>query len=64
MAENHRESAEMYAEFAKVAEGNEYAWSYGSEAETAESIGTVTRRNRMICLPCEGRKPACWKINH
>lgn len=53
IAENHKESAEMYAEFAKVAEGNEYAWSYGGMAETAQSIGEVTKRNRMICLPCE-----------
>ncbi len=53
IADNHKESAELYAEFAKVAEKNQYAWSYGSPAETAQSIGTVTKRNRMICLPCE-----------
>jgi hypothetical protein len=52
-ADNHKESAEMYAEFAKVAEQNQYAWSHGSKAETAESIGSVTKRNRMICLPCK-----------
>ncbi len=43
----------MYAEFASVAEQNQYAWSYGSPAETEESIGSVTKKNRMICLPCE-----------
>jgi hypothetical protein len=43
---------QMYADFAKVAEGNEYAWSYGTPAETAESIGTPSKRNRMICHPC------------
>lgn len=52
-AENDAESAEMYAEFAKVAEKNPYAWSYGSPAETKESISKVTKRNRMICLPCK-----------
>lgn len=55
ISDNHKESAKMYAEFAKVAEGNEYAWSFGAKAETEESIGTVGRRNRMICLPCELR---------
>ena len=55
IADNHKESALMYAEFAKVAEENLYAWTYGS-AETAESIGTVAKRNRMICLPCESHQ--------
>ncbi|TKA69245.1 hypothetical protein B0A55_04268 [Friedmanniomyces simplex] len=49
--DNHAESAQLYAEFAKVAESNEYAWSYGNEAETAQSIGTVSQKNRMICTP-------------
>lgn len=48
---NHAESAQMYADFAKVAEQNQYAWNYGSPAETVESIGTVSKKNRMICLP-------------
>lgn len=52
-ADNNAESAEMYADFAKVAEGNEFAWNYGQKAETKEGIGNVTERNRMICLPCE-----------
>lgn len=51
--DNNKESAELYAEFAKVAEGNEYAWNFGTRALTAEEIGTVTGRNRMICFPCE-----------
>ncbi|KAK4505899.1 hypothetical protein PRZ48_003864 [Zasmidium cellare] len=51
IADNHQESAELYAEFAKVAEGNEYAWGKGAPAETKESIGTVSKRNRMICFP-------------
>lgn len=52
-AENHDESANMYAEFAKVAGQNEFAWSYGSSIETKDSIGTVSKKNRMICLPCK-----------
>ncbi|KAK0353603.1 hypothetical protein LTR33_005977 [Friedmanniomyces endolithicus] len=51
--DNHAESAELYAEFARVADLNEYAWSYGNEPETAQSIGTVTKKNRLICTPCE-----------
>ena len=49
--QNHQESAQLYAEFAEVAEHNRYAWNSG-KSETAESIGTVTKRNRMICFPC------------
>lgn len=53
LQENNAESARMYAEFAKVAEGNPFAWSYGEKAKTEEEIGTVSKRNRMICAPCE-----------
>jgi hypothetical protein len=49
--ENNKESAKLYAEFAKVAEQNPLAWNYGRPAETEESIGSVTKRNRMICFP-------------
>ncbi|KAK4541676.1 hypothetical protein LTR36_007820 [Oleoguttula mirabilis] len=49
--ENNAESAQLYAEFAKVAEGNDYAWSKDGPVETMESIGTVTKKNRMICSP-------------
>ena len=52
IADNNAESAQMYAEFAKVAEQNQYAWSHESTTETAESIATITKRNRMICFPC------------
>ncbi|GAB7359019.1 hypothetical protein MBLNU230_g5092t1 [Neophaeotheca triangularis] len=48
---NNDESAELYAEFADVAAGNEFAWTYGGERETRESIGEVGGRNRMICSP-------------
>ncbi|KAL2415585.1 hypothetical protein ABEF95_014121 [Exophiala dermatitidis] len=51
IAENHDESAQLYAEFAKVAERNPLAWSYGKPAKTKDEIATVTERNRMICFP-------------
>lgn len=50
--QNNEESAQLYAEFAKVAEQNEYAWNYGQEPPTSEMIATVTKKNRMICFPC------------
>jgi hypothetical protein len=53
LRENNEESARLYAEFAKVAEGNPLAWSYGEKAKTEEEIGTVGRTNRMICVPCK-----------
>ena len=53
IAENNKESARLYAEFAKVAEKHPNAWNYGKPAETEETIGAVTKRNRMICFPCE-----------
>ncbi|KAK5734164.1 hypothetical protein LTR17_009147 [Elasticomyces elasticus] len=49
--DNHAESAQLYSEYAKVAEGNQYAWAYGKEAETAQSIASVNQKNRMICTP-------------
>ncbi|EXJ74649.1 uncharacterized protein A1O5_01342 [Cladophialophora psammophila CBS 110553] len=48
--ENQKESAQLYAEFAQVAKTNPLAWNYGT-AESEETIGTVTKRNRMICFP-------------
>jgi hypothetical protein len=53
LQENNAESARLYADFAKVAERNSWAWSFGERATTEEEIGTVSRRNRMICSPCE-----------
>ncbi|KAF2403124.1 hypothetical protein EJ06DRAFT_528081 [Trichodelitschia bisporula] len=49
--ENNAESAQLYAEFAKVAEKNPMAWNYGRPAVTADEIGTVSKKNRMICFP-------------
>ncbi|KNG48012.1 coiled-coil-like protein [Stemphylium lycopersici] len=50
LAENHDESAKLYAEFARVAEGNEVAWGYG-EKKSEEEIKNVGGKNRMICYP-------------
>ncbi|KAF1946198.1 hypothetical protein EJ02DRAFT_336434 [Clathrospora elynae] len=47
---NHEESANLYAEFSKVAESNEYAWGYG-RSDSVEVIGKVGEKNRMICYP-------------
>ncbi|KAL1961836.1 hypothetical protein VTN77DRAFT_1005 [Rasamsonia byssochlamydoides] len=49
--ENNDESAQLYAKFSQVAAQNPLSWNYGKPAETAESIGTVSKRNRMICFP-------------
>lgn len=50
--QNNKESAQLYAEFAKIAERNEFAWNYGQKTPTAQIISTVTAKNRMICFPC------------
>ena len=42
----------MYAEFAKIAENNLFAWSYGEIPPSEEVISKVTEKNRMICFPC------------
>ena len=42
----------MYAEFAEIAEQNEFAWNYRQRAPSSEVIATVTEKNRMICFPC------------
>ncbi|EPS28018.1 hypothetical protein PDE_02963 [Penicillium oxalicum 114-2] len=51
LAENHHESSELYAEYARVAAQNPIAWTHGKEPDSAEKIGKVTKKNRMICLP-------------
>ncbi|KAK5950717.1 hypothetical protein OHC33_008099 [Knufia fluminis] len=51
IADNNKESAKLYAEFAKVAENNPYAWNNGRPAATEEYIGSVSEKNRMICFP-------------
>ncbi|KAL4893126.1 hypothetical protein BDV59DRAFT_207930 [Aspergillus ambiguus] len=51
LAENHQESAELYGNFAQIAEKIPVSWNYGKPAETANSIATVSKKNRMICTP-------------
>lgn len=53
LEDNNEESAQLYAEFANVAAENERAWQYGKAAASKEFIGTVSKKNRMICSPCE-----------
>ncbi|KAJ5223913.1 hypothetical protein N7468_008455 [Penicillium chermesinum] len=50
IAQNHEESSVLYGNFSQVAQNNPYAWNSGSK-ETASSIGTVSKKNRMICFP-------------
>lgn len=52
---NNDESAALYAAFAEVAARNEYSWNYGKPPAKEEEIGTVSRRNRLICSPCKSR---------
>lgn len=49
--ENHHESAQLYADFAGVASMHPHAWNGKTPAPTAKDIGTVSKRNRMICHP-------------
>ncbi|TGO27253.1 hypothetical protein BPAE_0045g00520 [Botrytis paeoniae] len=50
--ENNAESAKLYAQFAAVAAGNEFAWNRESARKLSEKIiGKVGKRNRMICWP-------------
>ena len=53
IADNHDESTTLYADFSQVAASHPYAWNYGQQAETSASIGTMGKRNRMICFPCK-----------
>lgn len=50
--QNNKESASLYAAFDEIACRNKYAWRSGEKPKTAETIGTVTQKNRMICTPC------------
>ncbi|KAL3965317.1 hypothetical protein ACCO45_002321 [Purpureocillium lilacinum] len=49
--QNSHESACMYADFDKIASGNEFSWNAGEPVKSAEFIGTVSKKNRMICDP-------------
>ena len=48
-AESQRWSAEMYADFSRVAAGNDAAWD--PVVRSPDEIATVGPRNRMICFP-------------
>ncbi|EGX48204.1 hypothetical protein AOL_s00081g67 [Orbilia oligospora ATCC 24927] len=50
ISDNHKESSKIYAELAKIAEKNPYAWNFGKRV-SEETIGTVGGKNRMICFP-------------
>lgn len=50
--ENMKESAELYGEFAKIASTVPSSWNYGEKLSTAQDIGTVSAKNRMISYPC------------
>lgn len=56
---NNEESAKLYAEFSKVASKNEVAWSHG-KFDDEQVIGTVSKKNRMICFPC--KCPDCERL--
>ncbi|KYK57001.1 thiolase [Drechmeria coniospora] len=45
---NSHESATMYAAFDRIASKNEHSWNYGEPTRSAEVIGTISKRNRMI----------------
>ncbi|KAI4765860.1 hypothetical protein E4T52_02775 [Aureobasidium sp. EXF-3400] len=51
LEDNNTESAKLYAEFAQVANKNPLAWNFPRTAETEDTIGRVSSRNRMICSP-------------
>jgi len=42
----------LYGEFARVASGVESSWNFGEHVATAEEIGKVSVKNRMISYPC------------
>ncbi|KHN98357.1 thiolase [Metarhizium album ARSEF 1941] len=50
-AENAVEAANMYAEFDRVGSENVYSWNFQQPPKTAEQIGRVSGKNRMICEP-------------
>lgn len=51
--ENLAESARLYGKFSQIASKNPMAWNRKKKKpETVETIGTITKRNRMICFPC------------
>lgn len=53
LQDNLAESARIYGKYSQIASRHPMAWNQGKkQPETVETIGTVTKRNRMICFPC------------
>ncbi|KAJ4287378.1 hypothetical protein N0V90_012777 [Kalmusia sp. IMI 367209] len=50
LRENNEESSKLYAEFSKIASENEVAWFQGKYNDE-KTIGTLGKKNRMICSP-------------
>ncbi len=51
--QNAHESANLYAAFDEIGSKNEYSWNFKEAPKSAEYIGTIAKRNRMICDPCK-----------
>lgn len=51
--QNNQESATLYASFDEIGSKNQYSWNYGEKPKSAEFIGSVSKRNRIICDPCK-----------
>ncbi|KAJ6787054.1 hypothetical protein PWT90_03193 [Aphanocladium album] len=49
--QNNQESATMYASFDEIGSKNQYSWNYGEKPKPAEFIGSISKRNRIICDP-------------
>ncbi|KAM3444367.1 hypothetical protein NHJ13734_001484 [Beauveria thailandica] len=49
--QNNQESATMYASFDEIGSKNQYSWNYGEKPKSAEFIGSISKRNRIICDP-------------
>lgn len=60
LEDNNTESAKLYADFAQVATQNPLAWNFPRTAETEDTIGRVSSRNRMICSPCTVGQDMCY----
>ncbi|KAJ5753601.1 uncharacterized protein N7511_007754 [Penicillium nucicola] len=48
---NLQESASLYGTYARIASKHPASWNFDKPPETAETIGRITKRNRMICFP-------------
>jgi hypothetical protein len=62
-AANNDESAQLYASFSEVAAKHPFAWNYGEPSQTTSTIGTVSKKNRLICYPCKQEKNSPLAVN-